>query len=46
MRLRLWDIQTKESFDKDLFRDDTGDLLAGYREVLGRLEGANSNDQS
>lgn len=35
--MRLWDPQTRESFDKDLFREDKGDLLAGYREVLSRL---------
>ena len=30
--MRLWNKQN-ESFDKDLFRNDSGDLLAGYREV-------------
>ncbi len=34
---RLWDLQTKQAFDKDLFRHDTGDLLNGYREVANRL---------
>lgn len=30
--MRLWNRQN-ESFDKDLFRNDSGDLLAGYRKV-------------
>mgnify|MGYP005751515289 CR=1 FL=1 len=30
--MRLWNKQN-ESFDKDLFRNNTGDLLAGYRKV-------------
>ena len=30
--MRLWNNQN-ESFDKDLFRNDSGDLLAGYRKV-------------
>jgi phosphoribosylaminoimidazole-succinocarboxamide synthase len=36
--MRLWDINTMQSFDKDLFRFDTGDLLAGYKEVKRRLQ--------
>jgi phosphoribosylaminoimidazole-succinocarboxamide synthase len=35
--MRLWDVTTMRSFDKDLFRFDTGDLLAGYKEVKRRL---------
>jgi phosphoribosylaminoimidazole-succinocarboxamide synthase len=34
---RLWDQKTKEKLDKDRFRRDLGDVLAGYREVLERL---------
>lgn len=34
---RLWDIKTKESFDKDLFREDKGDLITGYKEIAKRL---------
>lgn len=30
--MRLWN-NHNQSFDKDLFRNDSGDLLAGYREV-------------
>ena len=36
--MRLWDINTMKSFDKDLFRFDTGDLLAGYKEAKRRLQ--------
>ena len=36
--MRLWDVNTMQSFDKDLFRFDTGDLLAGYKEVKRRLQ--------
>lgn len=35
---RLWDAKTKESLDKDIFREDKGDVLTGYREVLRRLK--------
>ena len=36
--MRLWDVNTMQSFDKDLFRFDKGDLLAGYKEVQRRLQ--------
>ncbi len=35
--MRLWDACTNESFDKDVFREDKGDLLATYREVARRM---------
>jgi len=35
---RLWDIKTNEKLDKDRFRRDLGDVLAGYRDVLDRLK--------
>ena len=35
---RLWDIDTDEKLDKDRFRRDLGNVLDGYREVLGRLK--------
>ncbi len=35
---RLWDSKSMEVFDKDLFRNDLGDLVGGYSEVLSRLE--------
>jgi len=35
---RLWDAETGEKLDKDRFRRDLGDVLAGYRNVLERLQ--------
>ncbi|WP_281355765.1 phosphoribosylaminoimidazolesuccinocarboxamide synthase [Virgibacillus ihumii] len=35
---RLWDINTQEKLDKDVFRQGTGDLLEVYQEILQRLE--------
>ena len=35
---RFWDAATNKKLDKDVFRRDLGDVLAGYREVLGRLQ--------
>ncbi|WP_461239834.1 phosphoribosylaminoimidazolesuccinocarboxamide synthase [Paucilactobacillus sp. N302-9] len=34
---RLVDLETRESFDKDVFRKKTGDLVTVYHEVLDRL---------
>lgn len=34
---RLWDVNTNEKLDKDRFRRDLGDLVAGYEEVLSRM---------
>lgn len=34
---RLWDVNTNEKLDKDRFRRDLGDLVAGYEEVLARM---------
>jgi phosphoribosylaminoimidazole-succinocarboxamide synthase len=36
---RLWDLETGESFDKDLFRFQLGDLNEGYETILTRLGG-------
>ena len=36
-------IKTKHSFDKDVFREDKGDLLKSYREVVTRLKIEASN---
>lgn len=36
---RLWDGQTKEKFDKDVFRRDLGNLTEAYRKILERLGG-------
>ena len=34
---RLWDVETDEKLDKDLFRRDMGGLVEAYREVARRL---------
>ena len=34
---RLWDADTDKKLDKDRFRRDMGNVLDGYRDVLGRL---------
>ena len=34
---RLWDIKTEEKLDKDRFRRDLGDLIAGYSQIATRL---------
>jgi phosphoribosylaminoimidazole-succinocarboxamide synthase len=36
---RLWDKQTLEKLDKDRFRQDLGDVKAGYEKVLERILG-------
>ncbi|MBW7652014.1 phosphoribosylaminoimidazolesuccinocarboxamide synthase [Anoxybacillus sp. ST4] len=36
---RLWDVYTKEKFDKDVFRRDLGDLTETYTKLLQRLGG-------
>lgn len=35
---RLWDKETGKKLDKDRFRQDLGDVLGAYREILRRLE--------
>ncbi|GAB2547550.1 phosphoribosylaminoimidazolesuccinocarboxamide synthase [Gracilibacillus alcaliphilus] len=35
---RLWDIATGEKMDKDVFREDLGDLVTVYDNILSRLE--------
>ncbi|MCT2536787.1 phosphoribosylaminoimidazolesuccinocarboxamide synthase [Aquibacillus koreensis] len=35
---RLWDVNTGEKMDKDVFREDLGDLLSVYDNILNRLE--------
>ena len=34
---RLWDVDSKERFDKDIFRHDLGDLTKAYSELAKRL---------
>ncbi|TSB45633.1 phosphoribosylaminoimidazolesuccinocarboxamide synthase [Alkalicoccobacillus porphyridii] len=36
---RLWDLETNQKFDKDLFRRNLGSLQDGYQEILTRLGG-------
>ena len=35
---RLWDIETGKKMDKDRFRQDLGDVMGAYEEVLKRVE--------
>ncbi|KAF1304740.1 MULTISPECIES: phosphoribosylaminoimidazolesuccinocarboxamide synthase [Enterococcus] len=35
---RLWDLQTQNHLDKDIYRRELGDLVPVYQEVLNRLE--------
>jgi len=37
---RLWDIETGEKMDKDRFRQDLGNVMEAYAEVLERVEKA------
>lgn len=39
---RLWDIETGEKMDKDRFRQDLGNVMEAYAEVLKRVESATS----
>jgi phosphoribosylaminoimidazole-succinocarboxamide synthase len=36
---RLWDINTNEKLDKDVFRRDLGSLTDAYEKILAKLEG-------
>ncbi|PLR76127.1 phosphoribosylaminoimidazolesuccinocarboxamide synthase [Bacillus sp. V3-13] len=36
---RLWDMETNEKLDKDVFRRDLGDLTTAYENILTRLGG-------
>ena len=35
---RLWKEGTQDSFDKDLFRNDKGDIVEAYRHILNKLK--------
>jgi phosphoribosylaminoimidazole-succinocarboxamide synthase len=41
---RLWDLNTKQKLDKDLFRQDLGGLVEAYSEVARRLGIMNENE--
>lgn len=43
---RLWDINTKEHLDKDIYRRDLGDIIPVYTEVLERLNNMRRNESS
>ena len=34
---RLWKTGTCESYDKDLFRDEKGDIVVAYKYILEKL---------
>lgn len=36
---RLWDVNTNQKYDKDVFRQDIGDLIETYKAVLARMQG-------
>ena len=35
--MRLWKKDTRERFDKDLFRKDEGDIVIAYKDILNKL---------
>ena len=35
---RLWDVDTNQKYDKDVFRQDIGDLIQTYKAVLARMQ--------
>ncbi|PPJ96761.1 phosphoribosylaminoimidazolesuccinocarboxamide synthase, partial [Staphylococcus aureus] len=35
---RIWDKDTKENFDKDVYREDTGSLIDTYTQFYNKLE--------
>ncbi len=35
---RLWDVDTNQKYDKDVFRQDIGNLIETYKAVLARME--------
>ncbi|MET3683996.1 phosphoribosylaminoimidazole-succinocarboxamide synthase [Alkalibacillus flavidus] len=37
---RLWDLDTNEKLDKDVFREGTGSIGEAYQTILSRLKGA------
>ena len=36
--MRLWKEGTSESFDKDLLRNDNGDIVVAYQSILTNLQ--------
>ncbi|MEW5820717.1 MAG: phosphoribosylformylglycinamidine synthase subunit PurS [Cyanobacteriota bacterium] len=39
--IRLWDKTTGLSYDKDLFRNDSGDVIKAYKDVFDRMKNIN-----
>ena len=37
--MRLWDRETKESFDKDVYRYNKGNVMSAYGKVVDKIEG-------
>ena len=35
---RLWDVDTNQKYDKDVFRQDIGDFIQTYKAVLARMQ--------
>ena len=35
---RLWDVDTNQKYDKEVFRQDIGDLIETYKAVLARMQ--------
>ena len=44
--MRLWKKGTQENYDKDIFRDGSGDLLEGYKYILDSLSQIQSTDDT
>jgi phosphoribosylaminoimidazole-succinocarboxamide synthase len=38
---RLWDLNTAKKLDKDIFRQDLGNLIDGYQEIINRFSSKN-----
>ena len=36
--MRLWDKNTQSKYDKDLFRNDEGDIVPAYKTILDKLQ--------
>ena len=36
--MRLWDKVNQDRFDKDLFRNDEGDIVPAYQKILESLQ--------
>jgi len=43
---RLWDVETHQKLDKDVFRRELGDLKQAYEEVADRLGILNQNEEN